>query len=149
MIVLCCGDRNWTASKTLFDVLDALHGPTEAISLIVEGEARGADKMARNWAESRMVPFLAFPAHWKHTDRCVEDCKEVCGPPAGPIRNRRQYDETQPDLVVAFHDKIHESKGTLDMVTYAHKQGCAYKVYNSDGHLYEWTGERKQDPLFD
>jgi len=113
MIVLVCGDREWIDQAVVNAVLSEIHNASQ-ITAIVEGEARGADSCARTWALRHFhVRLLKFPANWKKYGRA-----------AGPIRNREQYDETQPDMVAAFHDNLAESRGTRDMVMYALSQGC-------------------------
>jgi hypothetical protein len=117
--VLVCGDRNWTDQAFIDQTLDQIH-EVQGIVCIIEGEARGADRMARSWAASRNVPFLAFPAEWNRY-----------GKAAGPIRNRKQFDEGQPDLVVAFHNDLPNSRGTRDMIKYAKSRGCATEVWGN------------------
>lgn len=56
-----------------------------------------------------------FPADWKRY-----------GKAAGPIRNQQMIDEGKPDLVLAFHENINESRGTKDMV--ARARGIGIKV---------------------
>jgi hypothetical protein len=104
MRVLVCGDRNWTDQDLVDSTLDTIHAETP-ISCIIEGEARGADKAGRSWAERRGVSFMPFPANWAKF-----------GKAAGPIRNRQQFKEGEPDLGVAFHDDLEHSRGTKDMV---------------------------------
>ena len=41
---------------------------------------------------------------------------------AGPKRNQQMLDEGMPDLVVAFHADIKNSKGTFDMVNRAEEK---------------------------
>ena len=53
---------------------------------------------------------------------------ELEGKAAGPIRNQRMLDIHQPDLVLAFHRFIANSKGTKDMVDRARKAGVRIKV---------------------
>lgn len=79
----------------LFEVLDLLR-PIE----IAEGEASGADTLAREWAESRKVPCARFPALWSTEGRS-----------AGPKRNRRMFASFEPDGTVAFPGGV----GTADM----------------------------------
>jgi len=112
MRVLVCGDRNWADQVLVDNTLDDIHQNTP-ITLVIEGEARGADKAGRFWAESRNIPFAPYPANW-----------EKYGRAAGPIRNRQQFNEGKPDLVIAFHDNLAESKGTADMVRYAESKKC-------------------------
>lgn len=117
MKVLCCGDRNWSHWPSIWRELRGLGPHTE----IVEGEARGADKMCRYVAEQLGYPVHRHPAEW---DRH--------GKAAGPIRNQEMLDE-HPDikLVLAFHDNINESKGTADMVRRARAQGIPVNVVMS------------------
>lgn len=84
-----------TERKRLFEVLDFL-APSE----IAEGEAPGADSVAREWAEARKVPFQRFRALW-----------EIEGKPAGRNRNRRMFASFDPDGTVAFPGGV----GTADM----------------------------------
>lgn len=118
MRVLVCGDRNWYDQALIDTALDALHASSKGpISVIIEGEARGADKMGRSWAERRNVLCLPFPADWRRY-----------GKAAGHVRNKQQFDEGKPDLVLAFHDDIAGSKGTKHMVNYAKSQGCLTQI---------------------
>ena len=111
MRVLVTGSRDWDDRFKLFHALDELN-MTAHIDEIVEGCARGADRLAEQWAvRTPNVKLSHFPADWKHLGRG-----------AGPIRNRRMI-LTQPDLVVAFHPNISESKGTKDMVAVAVANG--------------------------
>jgi hypothetical protein len=101
----------------MFSVLDEMVEGTDESFTIVEGEQRGADKMAREWAKSRGFPFLPFPAKWT-----------IYGKSAGPIRNQQMLDEGKPDMVVAFHEKFEASKGTADMIRRARKAGIPYVI---------------------
>lgn len=120
MRILFCGDRNWSHYKTIVDVMLELR-PT----LVIEGEAAGADSMAREAAEDYLIAVLPFPADWKKYGRA-----------AGPIRNSQMLKEGKPELVVAFHDDITTSKGTKNMVEQAKKNGIKVLVYNSKGECY-------------
>jgi hypothetical protein len=125
MRVLVCGDRNWDDFPYLCNVLDEIHS-RETITLVIEGEARGADTMSRLWAEHHHIPVAKYPADW-HT----------YGRAAGPIRNRQMLREGHPDLVVAFHRNIVESKGTRNMVEISMKAGVPVRVYDAGGpHLH-------------
>lgn len=112
MRVLICGDRNWDdveSIRTLICGLRELHGPS---LVIIEGEARGADLMARMTAESLTVTVERYPADWTAYGRA-----------AGPIRNQQMLTEGKPDTLYAFHDDIDNSKGTKNMVALAMKAG--------------------------
>lgn len=103
MRVLVCGSTDFTDREHLYKFLDLL---IPAIEVVIEGEAPGADTMAREWAEEREIIVMPFPADWPHFGRA-----------AGPIRNRQMLVEGKPDLVVAFPSKyLHDTKGTADMV---------------------------------
>lgn len=58
------GGRDFSDRGAMYADLDILLAKHPDL-LIVEGEARGADRMAREWAESRGVPFEGYPAAWK------------------------------------------------------------------------------------
>lgn len=109
MRVLVCGGRDFTDHEYIFDKLDKIHNIIK-ITLIIEGEARGVDRIARFWAECREVPFLPVPADW-----------EQYGKRAGPIRNSEML-KHNPDVVVAFPG----GTGTADMIKKAEK--CNVKV---------------------
>lgn len=117
MRVLFCGDRNWTAYKVIADVMADLNP-----DVVIEGEARGADLMASDAAEYFGIPVVRFPADW-----------EKYGRAAGPIRNTQMLKEGKPDIVVAFHNNIKDSKGTLNMVNQARKQNIKVIVYTEQG----------------
>lgn len=109
MRVLVCGGRDYQDSRRLFSVLDKLHQEA-GIDAIIEGGARGADQLAREWAEH---PYgcggaETYEADWEHQ-----------GSFAGPARNKRMLDEGRPDLVIAFPG----GRGTANMIRQARKAG--------------------------
>jgi hypothetical protein len=97
--VLVCGGRDYSDYARVAEVLSAIK-PTK----IIHGNARGADRLAFEWARENGVPNEAYPAQW-HT----------YGKSAGPIRNRLMLTDGAPDLVVAFPG----GKGTADMLRIA------------------------------
>lgn len=118
--VLVCGSRTYTDVEELTWLLDTLH-LADAFSVVIEGEARGADTLARQWAEARGIPVEAYPADW-----------ERYGKAAGPIRNRQMLDEGHPDLVVAFPaGRLADTKGTLNMVSTAQARSIRVVVDES------------------
>jgi len=112
---LICGDRNWTEGEPIRAYLCKLQD--WGFSIIIEGEAPGADILAREEAEQMGFTVMKFPAHW-----------EKYGRAAGPIRNREMLDQ-QPALVIAFHDNPSQSKGTRDTVEEAMRRGIQVIVY--------------------
>ena len=107
MRVLVCGGAKFTDFEALCNACN--HYAYEA-EVLIEGEAAGADKLGRAWAEDQDIPVLPFPANWRKYGRA-----------AGPIRNQQMLDEGKPDLVLAFPTP--ESRGTWDMVRRAKKAG--------------------------
>jgi len=108
MIVLVCGDRNWDDEETMENFIRHLPKDTT----IIHGNCRGADKMAGRLGEKHGLDIIPFSAKWVKYGRA-----------AGPIRNKQMLDEGKPDIVVAFHSNIAESRGTKDMVRQAEKHG--------------------------
>ena len=100
MRVLVCGSRNWVDADRLCQALDKLDA-----DMVIEGCARGADRMAEEWATARGVPIEHYPANWHRF-----------GPSAGPRRNEMMLARGKPDLVVAFSMG---TKGTADMLARA------------------------------
>ena len=111
MRVLICGSRNWTDGEAIFAALEALPG----VHVVIEGEAPGADSLARDAAYALGIPVLPFPADW-----------EKYGRAAGPIRNQQMLEEGTPDLVLAF--PIGSSPGTWDMVRRAQAAGIEVRI---------------------
>ncbi len=91
-------------------------------TVIIQGMCRGADKIARNFARLRGHVVMGYPADWDRYGRA-----------AGPIRNKQMLDEGKPDLVIAFHNNIDQSKGTADMIEQARKAGILVEIHTSEG----------------
>lgn len=117
MKVLVCGSRTYSDYLFLEGTLESLHAETP-IDVIIEGEAIGADSMAREWGKYMGITVWKMPALWtKH------------GKAAGPIRNKEMLDKG-PDLVLAFIDKpLVESRGTAHMVKIAQEAGVEVRVH--------------------
>lgn len=128
MRVLVTGDREWGNYKvygreasdkqvkklrTLLQVIHKLYPDT----ILVEGDARGADKIAGAiWTElcGHDKQLEAWPADWT-----------THGRRAGPIRNQFMLDESNRRAVIdghfllaaiVCHPDLERSKGTRDMV---------------------------------
>lgn len=137
MRVLICGDRDWDDYEFIRAWVERLaknHAVVHEMLknyprgfpplVIIEGEARGADKMARKAAEEFGLEVLKFPAKWN---------KYRNG--AGPIRNQQMLDEGKPDIVLAFHDDIKNSRGTADMVRKAESARIYCRVITHEDGL--------------
>lgn len=118
MKILCCGSRFWTDDQTIVNAI-INHATMFEDTIIIEGEARGADTLAKVSAERMGIQVKGYPADWN-----------THGKSAGVIRNQKMLDDN-PDigLVLAFTDNIETSKGTKDMVTRALKKGIKVVLY--------------------
>jgi len=127
MKILVCGDRNWHDKKAIWWALYGFPKDTE----LVHGACRGADTLA-----SEVVDGLG----WAKVYPCFADWSQ--GPSGGPIRNQFMLDEHNPDLVIAFHSDLANSKGTKDMCTKAKAAGVPVIVIRSDKPSPEPPPER-------
>ena len=82
MIILVCGGRKYDNGSRLCGVLDRLN-KRHGIELLIHGNATGADKIARAWAEARGVKHDPNPALWYPRGRDQKMDKS-----AGHKRNR-------------------------------------------------------------
>jgi hypothetical protein len=124
MKILICGDRNWSDREKIAQQLRIIAKvwwfAGEFTPTIIQGcngydedgrpsfktgkpTVRGADMIARE--EAKKLGFL------------IEDYPYPgeLGRAGGPVRNQLMADQ-RPDLGIAFHSNIEESKGTKDMV---------------------------------
>ncbi|PZV36483.1 DUF2493 domain-containing protein [Mesorhizobium kowhaii] len=90
MKVLVCGGRDFTDHAFVHAELDRLHAQHH-FEVVIEGDARGVDRIAGEWARARGVELMVFPADWKGEGRH-----------AALIRNERMLRDGKPDLVVGF-----------------------------------------------
>jgi hypothetical protein len=118
MKILVCGDRHYIDDRSIDIALTHLSKFIK-IDLIIEGEAKGADTLGRLWAEKHGIPVEKHPANWA-----------LYGRGAGPVRNAEMLN-SNPDVIVAFHDNLQESKGTKNMVTQALKRGIRVLIVSN------------------
>lgn len=104
MRVLACGGRDLQDDRLVALGLSFL---TQE-DVLIEGGARGADRLAADFARSRGVKVETFPANWN-----------LYGKSAGYRRNAQMLSEGKPDLVVAFPG----GRGTENMVSLATAAG--------------------------
>jgi len=116
MRIIICGDRYWRDTGIIEKYIKALPKDT----VVIQGICRGADLIARHHALNQGLTVQDFRAEW-----------ELFGRGAGPMRNRRMLEEGKPDLVVAFHDYIDQSKGTKDMLKQAKEHGIPTELHTS------------------
>jgi hypothetical protein len=106
--LLVCGSREWTDRELLAATVDqaiAEHGQGRPGVVLIEGDARGADRLAGRLARARGWQLEVYPADWQRHGRS-----------AGMRRNARMLREGRPELVLAFTDDLAASRGTADMV---------------------------------
>lgn len=111
MKILVCGGRAYQDGKKVAEVLDKID-----VTHIIEGGARGADNLARQWALNKGILITTHPAQWKHY-----------GKSAGARRNLEMLQE-KPDLVVAFPG----GRGTAHMISIARQAGVGVRMIDSE-----------------
>jgi hypothetical protein len=111
MRAIVCGGRDYDDRDSVFSILDRARVKL-GLEFVIEGGALGADRLAREWAQARGVPFQTYEADWKGEGRS-----------AGPKRNARMLHEGKPGCVIAFAG----GNGTNNMVRQAETAGV--KVY--------------------
>lgn len=115
MVIIVCGGRDYNNVSAVYHALHIAH-QKRGITLIIEGGATGADRLARQWAQENDVPIQTFEAEW-----------EKYGKAAGPKRNEQMLEEGNADGVIAFPG----GRGTADMVSKAKAAGV--KVWQPYG----------------
>ena len=116
MVIIVSGSRHWTDKGAIREAILAL----EDVTLVIQGEARGADTLAKEVAKDLGIDVEGYHALW-----------DVHGRAAGVIRNQLMLDEERPDMVLAF--PLPESKGTLHMIKIARKAGVEVQIVKSKG----------------
>ncbi len=119
--LLVCGDRNWVDFDIIRSYLELAN--IAGFDTIIEGEAKGADSMARDIGILLGFKVIPVPAEWDKYHKA-----------AGPIRNAKML-EYQPSLCLAFHPNIGQSKGTLDMITKARKAGIPVVLVDTEENV--------------
>ncbi|HWY35733.1 MAG TPA: DUF2493 domain-containing protein [Nitrosopumilaceae archaeon] len=108
--VIVTGGRDYNDWATVKSVLD-FHQP----DVVIQGGAKGADRLARVWAMTKGIEPITVDAEWtKH------------GRAAGPIRNREMLDKYPNAFVIAFPG----DRGTADCVRAATERNrIIFEVY--------------------
>jgi SLOG family YspA-like protein len=142
--IIACGDRDWADVRSLYEALDE-----EDPDILIEGEAKGADLMARHWAEERGFDLLHSGFRSLPPEANVVGRKRFIpmqadwarfGKAAGPIRNGEMAvllswlrDEMGMEVkVVAFHGAIWRSKGTASMIRSAENHQIPVRLVQGD-----------------
>lgn len=132
--ILICGGRNYgeylngvpvdylmrkrvrVERKFFLDTVEAYYKVFDKDVFIIEGGARGADRLAKSWRMKRGIPGKTFPADWKKY-----------GKSAGYKRNREMLIRGRPDIVIAFPG----GTGTNMMCDIAYEDGVEVVRMNS------------------
>lgn len=119
--IVVTGSRDWADRERVIDALvRCMSAAGDHRFTIVHGDARGADSIAREWAEERQIPQEAWPADWDGEGRS-----------AGPMRNRRMLDKGA-DFVLAFpRGGRSTSPGTHDCIDAACERGIPVRIFPS------------------
>ena len=67
MKILICGSRNFSDTKIIKNFIYSLPSDT----IIIEGEARGADSLARDFSTERGLTVEKFPADWARYGKAI------------------------------------------------------------------------------
>lgn len=110
-MILVCGGREYKDMKHMDRILLQLFADFPK-ACIIQGGARGADRLAKWFCTQRGLPCITFDAPW-----------EFHGNYAGPIRNQWMLDYCKPDMVLAFDG----GSGTRDMVQ--RSEACRIPTY--------------------
>lgn len=102
---LICGGRDFADQEMFDNAMSDILTLRGCPSRIVEGGARGADKMAFAWATRMAIHVTEVRADWK-----------AHGTAADPIRNQKMLDDHKPQVVIAFPG----GRGTADMIRRGH-----------------------------
>lgn len=137
--VLVTGSRSWPDKRTIeAALLDCWHDATQLGApgiVVVHGAAKGADRMAAQWAARHGQSLDPVPAGW---DWCVPDCPpghrqqrrdgaEYC-PTAGHRRNQAMVD-AGASVCLAF--QVGGSTGTADCIRRAEAAGIPVRRFTA------------------
>lgn len=106
--IIVCGGRDFTDEAFVFMTLTELRQYFANRFAIIQGEAKGADRLAKKWAISEGICCIGVSAPW-----------DMFGLSAGGIRNEWMNYFCLPQLVIAFPG----GKGTASMVRIAKSSG--------------------------
>ena len=121
--LLVFGSRAWTDKRRIAYLLETVRPYS-----VIEGEANGADAIARNEAMARDIVVRRFP---------VDNAIDGAWPAAGHKRNARMYRDGAPSLAAGFvTGKVGSplSKGSEGMASVIRRAGkVPLAIYREDG----------------
>lgn len=89
--ILVCGGREFNRGDVVYNTMEHYARHYGENMVLIVGGARGADRLAQQWAEEREIVHIVCPAPWKTQGRM-----------AGFARNLYMLDTWSPELLVAF-----------------------------------------------
>lgn len=104
------GSRSFNDKELMYNYLNS---KKQYISMVVSGNAEGADKMGQQWALENELDTLIIPPKWKEHGK------------GAAFRRNKQIVENS-DYIIAFHDGV--SKGTLNTLEWAKKLDKKIKI---------------------
>ena len=121
MRLLVCGGRTFDGKEPLWRAIKFLNP-----SVIIEGGATGADRLAQHYAKRFGVTLDTYEADWdKH------------GRSAGIIRNIEMLTKGKPDIVLACPG----GRGTEDMIVRAQKAKVPVYFLGPDAEIRKFRDE--------
>ena len=114
MNLIVCGSGSMKDEQLIRSVLNEVHND-HRVRLVIHGGARGADRIANNWAKDNGIKIRICKAEWKKYDK-----------PAAGIRNQEMIDKGNPGLVVAFWDG--KASATKDMLVRARENEVPVQI---------------------
>jgi hypothetical protein len=143
--VIITGDRHGAGDKWARVIRDVLR-PTQPHGnplVVIHGDAPGIDTtahqmVAMKWPEAVLLPE---PADWERAEILLGNRNA-----AGPIRNEKMlvtlkaFDRAGWNCaVLGFHNFIHNSRGTKNMLDLGAEAGFPTFLFNDRGERERWT----------
>lgn len=128
MRIAVTGGRKFVDREAVDRALSAVHRK-HRVTLLIQGEASGADSLCKAWARRNGVQTLDLAAQWDNIARTGAVVRRrrdgtLYDAAAGGERNQRMIDEGRPEAAVAFPG----GRGTADMV--ARLRRCGVPVWH-------------------
>lgn len=104
--LLVCGSRTITNVSWIFSEIEKYISESNlqySDIHIIEGSAKGVDKIAKQFADDRNIPVIEMPADWKSYGRA-----------AGPIRNEQMVRLCDQCLIL-WDGKSRGTKNDIDL----------------------------------
>lgn len=127
VVMIVSGSRHWTDKAYVFGILDSLR-QLWGVTHVVQGGAKGVDKIADDWAEARGIPSTTIPADWSQ------------GKKAGHLRNGQMLKLFPKAKCVAF--PIGESKGTRNFIKQARDLERSVKTFEGTEGVHDFVPKR-------